>query len=378
MAILLTENACGRKSTEKEMFEQVQAVLTSTSRYRSLERSFHASIKSLDDYLPSSYHVDEKNLTFVDTERQGSMPNAISSLNTPRSSLFKSFETDTQRRFIRVVNTLYNAERNLEKEFGKDAIAIVAHAMHDAAKARDVSLVRMASKVTGVYHDLFPMTTYSGVQIILSCNPIDILMKSTAQAWEIESCERYGGSFFSGVFSDIENVSMVAFLRQRENDPFSRIMIRPCIVKVHVIKGDKQLKKMEERWAYGIEKYYYHEGGRILRRSNHLVMNVIPAKVATNAIESILMKADVYNYGKYEACTTPYTYQGYSDVMVEGRTIIAYTKMLKKCESCKDYYSAAIMQDGLCPSCYDEQRNDEPDMNDEEPEPDFDEEPEEF
>lgn len=306
--------------------------------------------------IPKTIIIDAATLTYKDfSHSETPRNNPISNLRSPRTSVFKLLSTIEQNALSKYIDGIYNVWSELHKEFGPGIIDELANRMMIEANGRDEKLLAMASKVVGIY-SMFPCTPYSSVEIIITCNPFDILMKSTAQYWEDISCERYGGSFFNGVYSDINTVSLIAFLKMHnKKKPFARIMIRPCLVDPS--SSESRGKKPEEimnmrQWAYGIEKFYYSANdGHTLRRSNDVIEKRIPARIATNAIERILKEADVFSYDNSQVCITPYTYSGYSDVMGDGHTKIKYTKRLVKCEGCDEYFSAAIMKNGLCPDC---------------------------
>ena len=354
----MNSNACGKKMANQEIFSIVKSILETTERYKYLVKSLHDDVKNLIESLPSNFIIDETNLTYIDKNFPSAKPHPISNLASPKTSFYKSLN-QTQRTLVEsLVNYAGNAKRRLKNEFSDDEIKEIAGGMESAFNSRSPELVEMASHVVGEYYNIFHGTKFADVQIVMTCNPIDIFMKSTAQSWESQSCERYGGQYFNGVFSDIQNVALIAFLRLKDEMPFARIMIRPC--KVTMTFKESRGKTREEidamrQWAYGIEKYYYSKNDKTLRRSKYFIESIIPAFVATNAIERILKDAKVFDYNEPRECITPYSYEGYSDVMGSGHTQIRYTKYLSRCESCGDLLSTSIMEGGLCPSCYEEE-----------------------
>lgn len=366
----MANTACRNQLSDKEIYDQLTAILHSTNRYLDLKSQFDQDIIYFLSFMPKNIIVNEADLSYINTSIPTMKSNQISNLKSPKSSFFKSLSHADQEKLSDRIDHLYNRFRRINNEFGDAKIKQLEVRIKAAYSARDHDMEEMASKVVGVYD----IPNYPDIEIIISANPFDIFMKSTAQAWESKSCERYGGEFFEGVFSDIENVSLIAFLRIKGNKkPFARIMIRPCIVEsTWSEQKDRTFEEMQnmKKWAYGIEKFYYSNDGdgHTLRRSNQTIAATIRAKIATDTIERILKDAGVFDYHNSQICTTPYDYQGYSDVMGMGNTEIRYTKRLVKCDRCKNYYSAAIMINDLCPDCREEYGDfyDEDDEEDEE------------
>lgn len=129
-------------------------------------------------------------------------------------------------------------------------------------------------------------------RIVISTDPVDILMKSTGQSWS--SCEALGSGFSNGIWSDIRNNNAIAYLYKGGRDkPSGRYMLRWC-------EDDKN-----KQADVGIEKNCYPHS--LPERAQFL-----------NALADIISQA---GYQRYDKCTTPYEYKGYSDTIGGGGRI---------------------------------------------------------
>lgn len=358
----MERKACGEALSFDIIKDNVKHILLSTERFLSLKENVVDYMKRLVQFLPENFKLKPENMSYVDSAsykgeyrdpKTGFFENEhpISMLKSPRNSFFKGLDETGKLKVSNMVDACVNASRRMDQEFGDAKIHDISMRIYNALTGRDDERLKMAEKIIGVHK------IDENYELLVSCDPFDILMKSTAQEWEMESCERYGGEYFDGVFSDIQNVSVIAFVFDEGlENAIARIMLRPCTF--HVIErgptnpetntsSTRRLKK----WGYGIEKYYYSIDGQTLRRSNKTLGDKpIKAIDVTKRIESLLKEKGLYGY-ETETCTTPFTYTGYSDVMHRGNTVIHYSKSMEKCEECGAYYSPSIMRDGRCPSC---------------------------
>jgi|TARA_Y100000034_G_scaffold123810_1_gene171134 hypothetical protein len=133
-------------------------------------------------------------------------------------------------------------------------------------------------------------------RIFISDDPVDILRKSSSRSWVEQSCERIGGEFDMGPFSDIANNNAIAYFFFGNNkEPSGRFMLRWCE------DGNGEVNVGIEPTMYpsgqSFSWTFYDELSKIIKRRG---------------------------FGKYEECITPYEYGGYSDQMGEGHTKINY------------------------------------------------------
>ena len=121
--------------------------------------------------------------------------------------------------------------------------------------------------------------------IHVSNDPVDIIRKSSSRSWSDESCERIGGQWEQGSFSDIENNNGIAYVYFGENtEPAGRYMVRWC-------ENDKGKKDV------GVEPIMYPHGQGFAFTFLEKLSDIFLSK----------------GYGKYSKCVTPYRYEGYSD-----------------------------------------------------------------
>jgi hypothetical protein len=133
-------------------------------------------------------------------------------------------------------------------------------------------------------------------RIVITTDPLEILRKSSTRSWAEESCERIGGNFDKGPFSDIANNNAIAYVFFGDNkEPSARVMMRWC-------ESDKG------KTDIGIEPIMYPRG----RPYQFMIYD---------AISQILKEK---GFGDYDECITPYIYEGYSDEMGRGHTKIRY------------------------------------------------------
>ena len=141
----------------------------------------------------------------------------------------------------------------------------------------------------------YPTVKKQKIDIRISTDPLDIIKKSTHQAWE--SCEIVGGAYCQGIFSDIENNNAIAYIYIDDSPkPSGRFMLRWC-------------NTPEKKADIGIEPIMYPHKSYSME-IYELIRGIIGSK----------------GYGTYDDCVTPYIYTGYSDMMgnVGGPTIITY------------------------------------------------------
>lgn len=130
-----------------------------------------------------------------------------------------------------------------------------------------------------------------GIRMVITTEPIEVLMKSLGRRWVSQSCERLDPSQACkmGPFGDIETASaIVLFYRNGENEPFARTMIRWC----ETPDGIRDI---------GIEPKFYPLPGTSMRDFD---VDYLYKKLV-----EILEKA---GFCKYEVCRTPYRVKGYS------------------------------------------------------------------
>jgi HEAT repeat protein len=177
-----------------------------------------------------------------------------------------------------------------------------AYIVEEGGKLRRVKLSRLLEDAPPDVKKLvtqFPVRAQEQkTKIVITTDPLEILRKSSTRSWAEESCERIGGEFDAGPFSDIANNNAIAYVFFGDNkEPSARVMMRWC-------KNDKG------KTDIGIEPIMYPRG-----RPYQFVIY--------DALSQILKKK---GFGDYEECITPYIYEGYSDEMGRGHTNIRYKR----------------------------------------------------
>lgn len=372
-------NACGDYSGIADLSNHVRRILWTTNRYRSFSGKLENYQGEIEKLLPLGIEADVKNLVYSFDGESGREVRELSELKVPRNKFFKSMSEVSQRTLARTIDGIYNVSHALYSEFGEGTIKSIAANIFTAMRSRDGKAVELAAKVVGSYDLLAKenaalllepsslhkdpvsktVEDFDGTWVILSCDPLDIFTKSTARPWEGQSCERYGGEFHDGVYSDIEGCSIVCFVFDENSESMvARIMLRRCYHSVLVKKskyddssGTATRPEYKRIWGYGIEKYFYTAGGQVARKSRKLLGGTVEARVITAFLENMLDKEGLMQYADGSICTTPYSYNGFSDVMGRGDTEIGYTRNLKKCDGCGELFSPAALEDGLCANC---------------------------
>jgi HEAT repeat protein len=178
-----------------------------------------------------------------------------------------------------------------------------AYIVEEGGKLRRVKLSRLLEDAPPEVKKLvsqFPVRAQEQkTRIVITTAPLEILRKSSTRSWAEESCERIGGSFDTGPFSDIANNNAIAYVFFGDNkEPSARVMMRWC-------ESDKG------KTDIGIEPIMYPRG----RPYQFMIYD---------ALSKIL---DEKGFGDYDECITPYIYEGYSDEMGRGHTKIKYKTM---------------------------------------------------
>lgn len=255
-------------------------------------------------------------LIFV--ESQFSYINPYNQKLTPISSLLgrSFFKTSDQKssKFAVVrnqVNFLLNAKAELEKLTSVDYIQYYLDRMNSAIEKRIhhrkdhyAKFCVASDKICGYYYK--SKMHY----IIITNDPLDIFMKSTGRSWERESCERIGGSYEDGIFSDIEWCNLIAFIYNVNdaNNPIARIMIRTC-------------ETSDGEPSFGIEPIWYTVRGK-MDFNGAARLDGMLIKSASQFLISVI-KQQGFDMD-YERCNTEYVYHGYSDREQDGHTMISY------------------------------------------------------
>jgi hypothetical protein len=154
--------------------------------------------------------------------------------------------------------------------------------------------------ITGHY---LPTKGKVAVIMKISTNPIDVAKKSTGQRWT--SCERIGGEYDRGIFSDIKNWNAVLYAWVVKQDkwekkkdiseftktkPHGRVMIRHCY------DTDTNEPKILLDGGYGIFYGFEHDEKKAIEVVKKLIKDINPDLIT------------------YTGCETPYIYHGYSNV----------------------------------------------------------------
>lgn len=146
-------------------------------------------------------------------------------------------------------------------------------------------------------------STMDRIQIEISTDPADVLRKSTGQFWT--SCESEGGAYCQGNFTDIEAKNAIAIIRKNKDIDTrgkwaGRFMLRSC-------------KSDDGQVDVGIEPRVYGD-----------------TKLEHDAIKKMgeFLLEQPEHYTAYSYCITPYDYEGYSDTMRDGGTIVYGNKDL--------------------------------------------------
>lgn len=145
----------------------------------------------------------------------------------------------------------------------------------------------------------FPTKIGDRVTFEISTDPVDLLTKSTGRAWAATSCERLGGAYDDGPFSDIKNNNAIVFLyRPGKREPFGRYMLRWCT-------------NDEGNVDIGVEPTMYP-----------------PSNLNWSLRSELVALLREQGFVNYQECKTPYKYKGYSD-RKRGRGIITYSEKVQ-------------------------------------------------
>jgi len=175
-----------------------------------------------------------------------------------------------------------------------------AYILEEGAKLRRVKLSRLLEDAPPEVKKLvtqFPVRHQEQkTRIVITTDPLEVLRKSSTRSWAEESCERIGGNYDRGAFSDIANNNAIAYIYLGDNkEPSARVMMRWC-------ESDKGKPDI------GIEPIMYPRG----RPYQFIIYD---------ALSQILKEK---GFGDYDECITPYAYEGYSDEMGGGDVQIRY------------------------------------------------------
>lgn len=302
-------------------------------------------------------------------ERESRKP--ISFLKSERETdKMVNLDFSDRRRIVRMVDNLYNSLRTIAELGSEKKLDELLSLLSDACATREKNLrelgeddsicyekpSKLFAKVPGIYD----VPNYPGNVFFISADPIDIFMKSTNQGWQEDSCERYGGEFEQGSFSDIENCSFVCFLtkkgRRTVQQSIARIMLRLCYVTM-------KSKKHGYTWAHEADWYTITGKTSILRtergipiydpfRIDRFADRGISGKELTDSLVDVLSSIGLIT--EYTKCVTPFKYCGYSDIERTGDTAITYSRRVRKCRHCKNPVTSlyAKKHEGYCRPCY--------------------------
>jgi HEAT repeat protein len=178
-----------------------------------------------------------------------------------------------------------------------------AYIVEEGGKLRRVKLSRLLEDAPPEVKKLvtqFPVRAQEQkTRVVITTDPLEVLRKSSTRSWAEESCERIGGNFDKGPFSDIANNNAIAYIFFGDNkEPSARVMMRWC-------------ESDNGKTDIGVEPIMYPRG----RPYQFIIYDTI---------SQILKKK---GFGDYDECITPYIYEGYSDEMGRGHTKIRYKTM---------------------------------------------------
>lgn len=307
-----------------DLKERIAALFGRALHNRDLAKGVNKTENEIVEYLGSRFDFDFVNLTYLDKSYPSRGPKPLSKLSS--TSYVK--EIGLQNEWLNDrVSLLMNKKRDRDGFVERET----PHAFRNITTAlryrmyllsKDEDLRAFLGEILGRY----PIQGRDDLNFFFSIDPVDILSKSTGRDWEESSCEKYqtsngnGGAYGKGIYSDIMHANIIVFIIDKNNHAHARIMLRWC-------KQDDR----DEDWGIGIEPIWYSEFGRVEFKTMRNIVAPSPsidgshvkASWATNQIEKILEKLDLYGYS---TCETPYVYKGFSDNERDGRTYIHYKR----------------------------------------------------
>ena len=272
-----------------------------------------AAMKTLEVSFSHLVEIDFSKLKYV--EKNGTRKGELSDLGSPRNYFYKQLsERAKEENISALISTVYNKMRDakmVSEEYTDRAYPPAIAALRYRLHAEHADVRTAIDDIRGIYK------LAHGIYVEVSDDPVDMLMKSTGQTWEVKSCEKFTGDYKEGPFCDIAHSNLVVFVKNEDGVPVARIMLRWCYDVDDVETGFG----IEEKWYFGKGK-----GSSVENWSKSVIhsgsMN-LSANRATGFIEGILESNGLYSY---EQCVTPYDYTGFSDTAKTGNTSIEYKK----------------------------------------------------
>lgn len=245
-----------------------------------------------------------------------------------------------------LVNRLQDKRGKLYTLVGPHAVDMVIENLKEACYEREM-FIREHGDITSEIVGHYQSARDKYAAYIISKNPIDIFMKSTARSWQVENCERHGGSSEKGIYSDIAHNSCVIYIEDiRTKKILARMNLRVCIVNPYA-------SELKEKYSLGYDIYWYrgdHSHARYNITDNKAFHPLsLTAKKATAEIVDLLI-ASGFNQS-YIKCTTPYVHAGYSDVEYKKGTTIEYTTKWTNCKNCGKVIKADNRNQDYCKEC---------------------------
>ena len=340
-----------------------------------LEDVLHRRME-LKKYLSRSPSV--KSIDFNEAEFQIEVTDRFTGLPRLIMKDFPSLESDGTFRLIGITDhnvisaigetarSLRNAQDRLGLLASSNKLDEMMNDIFDACSIRDGNFKDftekrhsplqpgdLIKKVAGKYPCPNP-----NLQYYISSDPVDIFMKSSGQEWSENSCERWGGGYKRGIFSDIANGSLVCFVTKKGKrtpaNALARIMLRQCYVK---LAGEPYSHVLtlgyEAYWYTGNYRLTVYSGRDLGYMSKHDIEWTMTAKSATDGLKVILKAIGLRM--DYKVCMTPFPYKGFSDAIVDSG-VIQYCSEYTECSNCSNPVPASLAKkyDGLCGACHED------------------------
>lgn len=292
-------------------FDEIAAILRISAYNNDIKDDSNVirSWQSLQTSFPSIKFVEDQ-FSYINPYNQ--KITSISGLIG--TSFFKASEHITLKFDIvrNNVNYLLNKKQYIERITGDAYIQQYVVKLRSAIQKRQFNrryshaiFCDASDKICGRYK------INANFDLVISNDPIDIFTKSTGRSWERESCERVGGQFDAGIFSDIEWCNLIALLFKSRNatNAIGRVMIRTC-------------KTENGKPSFGIEPIWYTAYGKKGGSDYGNIFGGTSVGTLEGTIKSIITEKGFEI--DYETCETPYEYAGYSDNEQDGNVKIIY------------------------------------------------------
>jgi len=281
------------------------------------------SKKAISRFFPK-LNIDFSSGTFLDpddTPRRDGSPNVrkLPELMSESKKYFKSTPETDRRVMVNAVLYMINRKRDMETRLDVGALDDVYGRMRSAMVTRQYFIETEKGKaVKAMFDSVIGVYSFPGMveSMIITNEPVNVLQKSTGVDWEGFSCEKWNGIHKEGIYDDVSKLNCVVFIVDKKTKKkYARMVIRWCD-----IPGGSCDVGIEEYWYYSTGR---GKGTRSLASSNRTkVSPSLTSARATALLVSILESKGLY---KYEACTTPYPYQGWSDTRNSTGVEIKYS-----------------------------------------------------